>query len=358
MDTQAVKQIDLLTLIGADVKLRRTGRSRKNGVTYQGPCPFCGGKDRFYVYPEHPEGRGLWWCRQCKDRQEPIHGGDAISYIQRKLNVGFIEAVNHLGLDLATLQRRPGLEERQEREYHHRLPEAVEAPGELWQKQARDFVGEAIYHLWRAEGKRALTWLHQERCLTDEIIHEFQLGYNPANRRADPTQWGLDSAEKQLWLPRGIVLPWWAAGKLWRINIRRPVTKQQIEAGERKYIQVAGGAICLYGLDRIIPGKAVLLVESELDTVLLNQAAGDFIVTVATGSTGGGRRMRWILALGQASQVLVAYDADQAGEEASRYWLDALPQARRWRPFWVDATQMAKDGVDVRDWVIAGLCAS
>ena len=48
-------------------------------------------------------------------------------------------------------------------------------------------------------------------------------------------------------------------------------------------------------------------------------------------------------------------DADRAGDTATRYWLQLLPNARRWRPFWEDANQMARDGVDLRSWLKAGL---
>jgi hypothetical protein len=53
--------------------------------------------------------------------------------------------------------------------------------------------------------------------------------------------------------------------------------------------------------------------------------------------------------------VLVAYDADEAGDRQASYWLQVLPEARRWRPFWADANQMAQDGVDLRAWISAGL---
>jgi len=53
--------------------------------------------------------------------------------------------------------------------------------------------------------------------------------------------------------------------------------------------------------------------------------------------------------------VLVAYDNDGPGEKASLYWLDALPNASRWRPTWGDANAMAQVGVDILAWVERGL---
>jgi len=45
----------------------------------------------------------------------------------------------------------------------------------------------------------------------------------------------------------------------------------------------------------------------------------------------------------------------EAGETAAHFWLDALPNARRWRPYWHDANDMAKSGADVTTWIAAGI---
>jgi hypothetical protein len=53
--------------------------------------------------------------------------------------------------------------------------------------------------------------------------------------------------------------------------------------------------------------------------------------------------------------VLVAYDADAAGEAAAGYWLETLNNAHQWRPYWEDANAMVQAGVDVRAWVAVGV---
>ncbi len=53
---------------------------------------------------------------------------------------------------------------------------------------------------------------------------------------------------------------------------------------------------------------------------------------VATGSTSGSRRARWIAKLVRNSVVLVALDADDAGEKARRWWLSELDNAAYWCP--------------------------
>ena len=153
---------------------------------------------------------------------------------------------------------------------------------------------------------------------------------------------------KRTWLPRGVVIPWEIGGELWRVNIRRP-------AGDPKYLQVSGSASGLYNADALTPNRSAVLVEGEFDALIITQHAGDLVATVATGSTSGARRTRWIAQLALPPLVLVAFDADDAGDKAAAYWLRVLTKAKRWRPFWGDANAMAQDGADVRAWLAAGL---
>jgi hypothetical protein len=94
--------------------------------------------------------------------------------------------------------------------------------------------------------------------------------------------------------------------------------------------------------------------SGDPDALAMRQEAGDLVATVATGATGGARRMHWIARLALCSAMLVAYDADTPGDAAAAYWLERLENARRWRPYWGDANAMAQAGADVRAWVAAG----
>ncbi len=81
--------MDLLSLIGHDTPLKKIAST--GGGEWTGPCPFCGGRDRFRVQPE----RGRWWCRQCS---EDDRWGDAIAYLRRRDGIG-------RGLEAETLRR-------------------------------------------------------------------------------------------------------------------------------------------------------------------------------------------------------------------------------------------------------------
>lgn len=51
-----------------------------------GPCPFCGGRDRFTF--DDLQGRGTYYCRKCSDR-----GGDGMQFLITFANVPFREAL-------------------------------------------------------------------------------------------------------------------------------------------------------------------------------------------------------------------------------------------------------------------------
>jgi DNA primase len=73
--------INLLEIIGRDTKLKKAAST--NGGEWAGPCPFCGGRDRFRVWPQPAGGKPRFWCRQCEC------SGDAIDYVMHRDNVSF-----------------------------------------------------------------------------------------------------------------------------------------------------------------------------------------------------------------------------------------------------------------------------
>jgi DNA primase len=238
------------------------------------------------------------------------------------------------------------------------VPEFATPPPSAWQEHGAEWVSRCQAHLWQREGSRALAYLHG-RGLADHTIRTYGLGYQPRDVREGRAQWGLSPGPegKPVWLPRGIAIPWQIDGRLWRINVRRPVTAKEISAGEPKYIGPPGFANALYNADSVAEGKPVLLVEGEIDAMTAIQEAPDLVAAAATGSTGGGRREPWIGRLAAAPCVLLAFDCDRngAGDGAAAWWLKVLPNAVRWRPLLHDVNAMHVRGVSVRKWAAAGI---
>ena len=78
---------DLVDYVGRLVKLAK----KKN--YYVGPCPMCGGRDRFTI---NTAERDLWICRQCGDGK--YHS--PIDFLMQYHNIDFKQALDRLGGDL------------------------------------------------------------------------------------------------------------------------------------------------------------------------------------------------------------------------------------------------------------------
>jgi hypothetical protein len=68
---------------------RRGIRLKRIGAELCGPCPVCGGRDRFAIHLK----RQLWNCRGCK------RGGDVIALVQHIDGISFNEAIRTLAGD-------------------------------------------------------------------------------------------------------------------------------------------------------------------------------------------------------------------------------------------------------------------
>ena len=337
VDTRALKErVDLVALMSRDIQLRRVASTR--GGEWAGPCPFCGGTDRFRVWPLS-ESPG-YWCRQCGE------SGDAITYAMKHDKLGFREACARLGADIsmpmAPRTRRP---ERR----------AEPAPAEEWQRQGLKVVALCEKQLWTERGERARAWL-RGRGLKDNTLREWQVGYSSGLGQCPSVsgQTELGQWLAGLWVPEGIVIPGLGVdGQLWYLKVRRP-------AGEPKYVQVKGSHPALVG--RLKGKTTLLLTEGEFDAMLAWQEVGDLLDVATLGSAGADPTswLRWLLTY---EHILVAYDVDKAGDEGAER-LIWMPRARRLRvPLEVgkegkDLSELFKAGGDLRAWLKCALLAS
>jgi hypothetical protein len=282
--TAIKERVDLLELIGRDTRLRRVASTR--GGEYAGPCPFCGGHDRLRVQP----GRRRWRCRVCLAGER---WQDAIAYVQRRDRVDdFVEACRRLGASASELgdgpdRRRAGASRAGAGDGARplgQLPLADELmPSASWQARARAFVEECEAMLWSPAGWSARRYL-VGRGLREETLRAWRVGFQPRDQRHEPAeQWGLPAAEDDgrpawVWLPRGIVLPWFADHMLQHLKVRTGAATPN-----GRYRAVRGGHPGLYGSDTIRPDRPVIVVEAELCAQLVWQEAGDLLGVTSLG---------------------------------------------------------------------------
>lgn len=357
------------------------GLNEKPDGECPGPCPKCGGEDRFVVSPSEGD-TGLFWCRQCE------YSGDGLDYLQDVEGMSFAEACRAAdceeklesvtaggsschtsGADSDSHSESVTPEGPKSHTCHTSGDGAPSEPGiprpskrssppsDEWQRRAERMMTACRGLLWENEKGASAAWSYLEgRGFDRQTIDAAFIGVNPETQFDDPESWGLDSDGK-VWLPRGIVIPWMHAGHMWGLNIRRPDGDLEPDADEdwksRKYQRAAGSRNALYNADQL-DGRPVALVEGEFDALAIQQET-DQVAVVATGSTAWGRAPRWRALLRCAPVVLVCFDPEEAGEEAAKYWTDALPNAVRWRPHLHDAAEMLRAGANIARWIDEGL---
>jgi len=144
------ERIDLVDVISQDVQLRKSGRH------LVGPCPFHAEKTpgAFKVNPE----RQIWKCFSCQA------GGDVFSYVQKRDNLSFREALEWLARK-AGIALEPTEQAAQVRGEKERL---------FWANAvACDFFRSAL-----AKSAKAQDYIAR-RGLTQSTVEKYRLGYAP-----------------------------------------------------------------------------------------------------------------------------------------------------------------------------------
>lgn len=102
-----------------------------------GPCPVCGGKDRFRF--DDLEGRGTWFCNQCDPQ-----AGDGVTLVQNILGCDFRQALEFVADEIAyspsIISTAP---EAKQAESHQQRPRKIKGEGE-----EENEAGEKATPLW------------------------------------------------------------------------------------------------------------------------------------------------------------------------------------------------------------------
>lgn len=340
-DTTALKErLNLVDLAERDAHLRRV-----SGVgEFAGPCPKCGGEDRFHV-------TATWWfCRQCHEKR-----GDVIEYIQWRDGLDFAQACDLLGgvesqhnaaptgnRHIASLPGEPLLSITFTPAQPAIRPTAP--PPAAWQERARAFVAWTQGQLW--ETPAALGYLHG-RGLSDDTIRSAGLGWNPRILHDPAARWGLDG--DPVYLPVGLVIPCELANEMWYVKIRQPER-------EPKYLAVRGSILA--GALYQAPGPILpdmILTEGELNALSLAQALGPLCSVGSLGAAGNLPGVAAVNVLLRVARIWTRYDEDKAGK-AGRDRLGALSARVRALPWpfedCKDPNDALRAGRDLAAWAV------
>lgn len=310
-----------MDVVGSYIKLD------KSGVNYKARCPFHNEKTpSFYVSPE----RGSFYCFGCGEK------GDIFSFVEKFEGLDFTGALKVLadraGVSLARIDGI-GRDNRKEILY-----EILEVATVFYEETLKKDAAAHAYIVGRG--------------LTEKTIEHFRVGYAPADWRqlrsylrakgykdADVEAVGLiKRTEKPGGDPyydvfRGrIIFPICdTSGRVVAYSGRIVISDDK----SPKYLNSPETALyskskTLYGLDKaksdIRKRDYVLLVEGQMDCVMLHQAG--FTNTVAASGTafteddGPSSGLGLIMRL--TENIVIAFDADAAGQKAARRIVPAI----------------------------------
>lgn len=306
--------VDMVALVSARTDLRRAGPN-----SYEGLCPFH--DERTPSFSVEPAQK-VYYCFGCEAK------GDAFTFVQETEGVDFKGALELLadrcGVELQVEAEDP--KEAQRRQRRERLLDLLGRTAAYYERQ-----------LWEAHEARHAREYLEGRGLGEEALRSFHVGYSPSawdrvlmgSRRAGFTEQelyvtGLAQRSKQGLYDRfrgRIMFPLAdVRGRVLGFGAR--AMRDEQAGGGPKYLNTSENEVYhkgqhLYGADlaRLHATRAgeVVLCEGYTDVIALHQAG----MRNAVGLMGTALTAEQVGELARmASRVLLALDADSAGQEA------------------------------------------
>ncbi|MBR5502514.1 MAG: DNA primase [Oscillospiraceae bacterium] len=305
---------DVVELIGSYIALTQRGR------LYTGLCPFHNEKTpSFTVYPDTQS----YYCFGCGQ------GGDVITFIKNYENLEYIEAVKVLA-DRAGMQL-PDDTDRSDTDRKRRMLEMNRLAGRFFFSQ-----------LNADAGRNARGYLRR-RGLSDSTITRFGIGYAPDSwdalrnhlRQAGYRDDEMVEASLCARTQKGNVIDFFRDRVMFPvIDVRGQIVAfsgRTMGGDSRKYVNSRETAVfkknrTLFGLNfaKNVGSRRVILAEGQMDVIALHQAGfEDAVATLGTAITEEHARQlsRYV------DEVIISYDADEAGQKATRRAIDVLRAA-------------------------------
>ena len=309
---------DIEQLISPYVKLRRSGR------LLMGLCPFHNEKtSSFAVYPDTVS----FYCFGCGA------GGDAVSFLMRMERLDYIEAVKALsqrvGMQLPEDNYDDGLSKKR-----LRILSANREAAKFFHQQLKEPNGRVGFEYWL-----------DARNLSPQIVRQFGLGYAPPGWTALLDHMRSLGYKPEELVEANLVSRSEKGGKVnyydrFRNRVMVPIIDLRgnvVAFGGRvlgdekpKYINTSdtlaykkGRDIYALNFAKNTANGRLILVEGYMDVIALHQAG--FTQAVACLGTALTREQAQLLSR-YANEVVLSYDADEAGQKAAQRALDVLGQ--------------------------------
>ncbi|MGB4018930.1 MAG: DNA primase [Syntrophomonadaceae bacterium] len=325
-------RLELADIVAETVQLTRKGNR------YWGLCPFHQEKtSSFSVTPD----RNMFYCFGCHA------GGDMITYIMKRDNMDFREAVEYLANRAGVTVQKESPAARRKQERARGVVAANLAAAQLYREI-----------LLSAKGKKGLEYL-QERRLSPEIVEKFGLGFAPDNWNTIEDYLFKKAFSQEQVKSTGLIKRSDQQNRyydLFRNRVIFPIHDQRGEVigfGGRvldgslpKYLNTPETELFskrknLYGLYQARQAmrnlNQALVVEGYMDCLKMHQAGiENTVATLGTAMTQEQARLlrRFV------EEVVVLFDGDDAGQrealravevlraEGLKVWVVSLPGGR------------------------------
>lgn len=310
------KRIDIVTLISEYVSLKKTGRN------FRGICPFHQEKTPSFMVSSELQ---IFKCFGCN------RGGDCFEFLKDAEGIEFGEA-------LERLSKRAGIV----------LKETKKTPEQINREVAFDINAKAaeVYHhllLKTSAGKKAKDYL-EIRGVNEKSIKDFKLGYAPVQRDFVFRYLKKKGFNDKDLVTSGVVIKGFDGFRdRFFSRVMFPIIDLQdrvvgfsgriLGDGEPKYLNSSDSvtfnkSLTLFGINlsktEIKKARKSVLVEGNLDVVSSHQAGVKNVVA----PLGTALTSQQLLILKRfASEVVLAFDNDVAGDSAARRSIEIAENA-------------------------------
>ena len=317
-----VKQrLNIVEVISAYVPLKRAGRN------YKGLCPFHAEKTpSFVVFPDSQH----WHCFGACGT-----GGDVITFVMRRENLPFAEALKMLAARAGVELAPPSPAQEAEAQERRRLWDLNRAAAEYFHRLLME----------ADEAAEARTYLAR-RGLRDETLRAFQVGYARDSWEALGSYLRSQGWREADLLQAGLIIEREGGGGSYDRFRRRvifPIRDARghvtgfggrvLDDSQPKYLNTPQTPVfdkgsVLYGIDlareAIRRSETAVLVEGYMDVLMAHQA-GFANVVAAMGTALGQAQLATLKPI--TRRLVLALDADVAGDQATLRGLEVAREA-------------------------------
>jgi len=310
------------SLVSLGLKTKRVSDTK--GGEYHGPCIICGGTDRLTIRPDDPNSEhGFFICRKC-------HISGDMNKLANMLAPGSGNKTE-INYKAKYCRRKTG---------YSWTASSKQSPSASWQNKMSEIVDACLVK----QSKYNLLYSYLlQRNIGKSTIDDVKLFHIPHKMFVD-----VDGYDGKILVQEGIGIPNYRKGELYGVHIRQ-------FSGEPKYVYVKGSVAVPYHLTKVDrSGAPVFIVESELDAVLIYQAAGDLVHAVALASVSARPDAFTDDLIKCASHVFVCLDYDPAGLAERPWWRTNYSQSTViFSTKGKDIGDMGFTAERLREWVVS-----